>query len=67
MPVRDPKRSPADMVKGMAGIARIWQNIKYIKVRLKHYESRAKIKQKAYVMISNPSNATSIARKYITL
>jgi len=27
VPTRDPNRSPADMVKGMAGIARIWDNI----------------------------------------
>jgi len=28
VPTTDPNRSPADMVKGMAGIARIWEKIK---------------------------------------
>lgn len=27
MPTTDPNRRPADMVKGMAGMARIWDNI----------------------------------------
>lgn len=31
VPIKDPKRRPADMVNGMAGIARIWDNIKYVK------------------------------------
>lgn len=32
VPTTDPNRSPADMVKGMAGIARIWDNINKAKL-----------------------------------
>jgi hypothetical protein len=37
VPIKEPKRSPADMVNGMAGIARIW------KIKIIHYSKSVRI------------------------